>query len=526
MGSFGACVTRLGGTLGDLQAQLNRQLQSTKRSHLKESTETVLAHLECVEDSLQSLDDHVRTEIASVDGDADAMMCCAAHELCARRVENSRRWARILVATVAHTRGEILAADHAMNVVNSASGDIGELANLMCTHAKKLVGCRDACLFVGVAVSKDHGREAFYRICSPRGTEPEDSSAATSRVLGADAAIVPVESICGEAIEQLQLQWRSDKKRASAFKGRSGPGLLELGGHMSGAAGQASLLLANLSDTLGGLRALLLLGSPEQNAGCLAENSRQISDVRFQGANDLPENTHGGVNVGDGRFTKQMESKLEELSPLFALALRCPMRAAAASTEESNLAAAMESLAGRISPGQCVDLGQLVVTFGAQCRKLLDAERCSLFLFDENNNQLTTFFAEQIAPFNLSLDDHGDKSKIGIAGQSALQNITISIKDAYVDPRFNREVDTASGFTTKSMLAMPFDSCSSGALMGVCEVLNKRGICGGPGVFTDADEFMLDSILKLAALAIENCQLSKDCAMLKEQTCFALADKG
>ena len=53
--------------------------------------------------------------------------------------------------------------------------------------------------------------------------------------------------------------------------------------------------------------------------------------------------------------------------------------------------------------------------------------------------------------------------------------------------------------------------------MGVCEVFNKKGAAQGYGTFTDADETMLDSLLKLAALAIENCQLAKDYAVLREQ---------
>lgn len=51
----------------------------------------------------------------------------------------------------------------------------------------------------------------------------------------------------------------------------------------------------------------------------------------------------------------------------------------------------------------------------------------------------------------------------GIAGLVARTGITVNIKDAYKDSRFNKEIDQKTGFITRSILCMPIVA-SSGIL--------------------------------------------------------------
>lgn len=53
----------------------------------------------------------------------------------------------------------------------------------------------------------------------------------------------------------------------------------------------------------------------------------------------------------------------------------------------------------------------------------------------------------------------------GIAGAVARTGIHLNIKDAYNDPRFNKEVDFKTGFITRSILCVP--------IMGVDGVLGN-----------------------------------------------------
>lgn len=62
----------------------------------------------------------------------------------------------------------------------------------------------------------------------------------------------------------------------------------------------------------------------------------------------------------------------------------------------------------------------------------------------------------------------------GIAGHVAKTGESVNIHDAYKDPRFNPDVDKATGYVTRSILCMPI--ISRGKVIGVIELVNK---CGG-----------------------------------------------
>jgi GAF domain-containing protein len=59
----------------------------------------------------------------------------------------------------------------------------------------------------------------------------------------------------------------------------------------------------------------------------------------------------------------------------------------------------------------------------------------------------------------------------------------VRVADAYLDPRFNREVDVKTGFRTRSVLCLPLHD-RSGAVFAVTQLLNRRD--GQP--FDEADE--------------------------------------
>jgi len=106
-------------------------------------------------------------------------------------------------------------------------------------------------------------------------------------------------------------------------------------------------------------------------------------------------------------------------------------------------------------------------------RKLINCERCSLFLMDHYKDELY---------FKPIGNGNGDGVKAirfpltkGIAGWVAINKKTVNIKDAYEDPRFFKEIDQRTNFRTKSVLCMPIISTSIGSnhLLGVVQMLNK-----------------------------------------------------
>lgn len=71
----------------------------------------------------------------------------------------------------------------------------------------------------------------------------------------------------------------------------------------------------------------------------------------------------------------------------------------------------------------------------------------------------------------------------GIAGHVAESGEPVNIPDAYLDERFNKEIDVLTGYRTKALLCMPIKDCS-GDVIGVAQVINKHG----DGCFTTIDE--------------------------------------
>ncbi len=101
--------------------------------------------------------------------------------------------------------------------------------------------------------------------------------------------------------------------------------------------------------------------------------------------------------------------------------------------------------------------------------RLIRAERGSLFLVDRARGVLTSLVAQGVDRERLEVAI-GD----GIVGAVAATGEAIVIADPYADPRFDRRVDAATGFRTRSLLTVPVRD-RDGELVAVLQLLNHRG---------------------------------------------------
>ena len=89
-----------------------------------------------------------------------------------------------------------------------------------------------------------------------------------------------------------------------------------------------------------------------------------------------------------------------------------------------------------------------------------------------------------------------------VAGACAISGNIINIKDAYNDPRFNKNLDTITGFKTRNILCMPVRANRGGGrIIGVIQMLNKLGTNedGSSADFDDSDEAILaDCVQRIA----------------------------
>jgi adenylate cyclase len=126
----------------------------------------------------------------------------------------------------------------------------------------------------------------------------------------------------------------------------------------------------------------------------------------------------------------------------------------------------------------------------------LCAQAGSLFLHDDDTGELYTIKTTDLGSRQIRVLD--DLGIVGAVYQSGVAEIVL---DAYADPRFNREVDRETGFTTESVLCVPVKN-ARGQTIGAAEMLNKV-----EGEFTPADLGLLEGITTQCAMTLETMQL-------------------
>jgi len=89
----------------------------------------------------------------------------------------------------------------------------------------------------------------------------------------------------------------------------------------------------------------------------------------------------------------------------------------------------------------------------------------------------------------------------GVLGTVAEAGMPMIVNEVEAEPRWNKSVDVFTGFTTKSILAVPL--VHKREVVGVIEVVNR--LDGNP--FTVKDQELLTAIASSAAIALENARL-------------------
>ena len=149
--------------------------------------------------------------------------------------------------------------------------------------------------------------------------------------------------------------------------------------------------------------------------------------------------------------------------------------------------------------GSVSEVSKLLDKILRMTERTLQAEASSVLLIDQERGELYFRVAQgeagnTLGKLRLSLDS-------GIAGWVARHAKPSVINDVTKDPRFNSEIDKATGFVTRSILAVPL--VSGGKVIGVLEVLNKVDESG----FNEQDLEVLMSLASTAAVAINNAKL-------------------
>ena len=146
--------------------------------------------------------------------------------------------------------------------------------------------------------------------------------------------------------------------------------------------------------------------------------------------------------------------------------------------------------------GSTLDLNELLELVMDRVSRVMEADRSTLYLLDEDAGELWSKVAqgEEVMEIRLRVGE-------GIAGWVAKAGEPLNIRDAYQDLRFDSEWDQRTGYRTRTILCVPLKN-QHGRTIGAIQCLNKR-----LGVFTAEDETLLNALAAQAAVSIENSKL-------------------
>jgi Nif-specific regulatory protein len=133
----------------------------------------------------------------------------------------------------------------------------------------------------------------------------------------------------------------------------------------------------------------------------------------------------------------------------------------------------------------------LLESIANEAARLLDADRSSIFIWDREHHEMVACPALGFEGNVLRLSDHA-----GIVGECLRSGQAIRVDDAYADSRFDKQVDSRTGYKTRNLLCVPLLD-AGGERIGAFEVINKRH-----GSFTDDDEESLRELGVPAAAAL------------------------
>jgi len=153
-----------------------------------------------------------------------------------------------------------------------------------------------------------------------------------------------------------------------------------------------------------------------------------------------------------------------------------------------------------------LDIRKLLPYVMSVTAELLQAEGSSVILIDREKNEL--YFeiahgkkADAVSRIRMPISQ-------GFAGWVIKEEKSVIVNDAKNDPRFSKDVDGKSGFSTKSIMATPLkikinEELEKNKIIGVIEVVNKVN----NEIWSTEDLKILEMLASQVASAIETTLL-------------------
>lgn len=153
-----------------------------------------------------------------------------------------------------------------------------------------------------------------------------------------------------------------------------------------------------------------------------------------------------------------------------------------------------------------LDFNELMALVMEKAKNVMSAEACSILIYNRDTERLE--FELALSSEQGTSDTLKEKVSLkvgqGIAGWVAEKREPLLVKDASTHNHFYQDADKLTGFTTKSLIAVPLIGRSG--LLGVAEIMNPRHKKN----FDEYDMEIFQTLSRHIAIAIENAYFHKE----------------
>jgi response regulator RpfG family c-di-GMP phosphodiesterase len=171
-----------------------------------------------------------------------------------------------------------------------------------------------------------------------------------------------------------------------------------------------------------------------------------------------------------------------------------------------------ESLA-RISKETQID--RILTLMADLGRELVCADRCSIWLLNEDKTKLWTAVAHGVPSIVVPSDS-------GVVGHALKEGAPIIINDAYADARFNVAVDAQTGYVTRNIIALPIYGGEKN-IIGVYQAINEMT---SKAAFDDEDITRLELAAVYSGAALESAIARKEIEETQKDVIFTMGEAG
>ena len=270
-----------------------------------------------------------------------------------------------------------------------------------------------------------------------------------------------------------------------------------------------------------------------------------IPDVHGAGAigclqlmNKLPENSH---KISDAlSFDKDDEALLKNLVVEVAIAVDHMSKNQSSASELAKLNAQLATMEEQLNKTDSTsqqllefakglaatsELSEVFEAAITDARHLVQADRATLWLVDEETNELYTCVAEGLDALNGVAKEIRIDINTGIVGHVVCSGETFSCVDAYDSNKFNANVDRSSGYRTRQILCVPLISKTSKTpkIVGAIQVVNRADTAESiSSEFSASEEQLLVTLGEQIVTAVEQCHSHASSEAEKQQSLIQL----